>query len=327
MVPPSYGELVSMIDDAFPNGPMAAPSSTASPEDLYKAASAAHWVARYNIKKNIPPKAWQYSQVAVRIAKRQKYYQLRSEALQDQLCLLPDTPDVPFGPPRLEQCDQILQTADHFQDIQLLALANAARAIIMKQKGLGGSKVYVDRSKECLLDMMKASRLRGKPGQGGLALAATLLITELQEGAWLLMGKSAAERQEAEESLQEALQYCRFVRPALKLHVLAGLADNCELAASGGEAFREKAAEYRRDMFAEMTDQSVEIPGKCAECSKKIDGSKASTPHVGLKAKTVVAPCGHLFHFSCLRRKPDHEGCSICNEPLKSVLLALKASE
>lgn len=73
---------------------------------------------------------------------------------------------------------------------------------------LGGSKVYVDRSKECLLDMMKASRLRGKPGQGGLALAATLLITELQEGAWLLMGKSAAERQEAEESLQEALQVC-----------------------------------------------------------------------------------------------------------------------
>ncbi|KAL3149586.1 hypothetical protein ABBQ32_002358 [Trebouxia sp. C0010 RCD-2024] len=59
---------------------------------------------------------------------------------------------------------------------------------------------------------MKASRLRGKPGQGGyaLALAATLLINtdELLEYAWLLMGKSAAKRQEAEEFLQEAQQVC-----------------------------------------------------------------------------------------------------------------------
>ena len=56
MVPPSYGELVDMIDGAFPAGQAAGPSSVASPHDRYKAASAALWVAKYNMKKNIPPK-------------------------------------------------------------------------------------------------------------------------------------------------------------------------------------------------------------------------------------------------------------------------------
>ena len=55
---------------------------------------------------------------------------------------------------------------------------------------LGGSKVYADRSKECLLDMMSACKLRGKTGRPGFAYAATLLMDGLLDDAWLLMGKS-----------------------------------------------------------------------------------------------------------------------------------------
>ena len=52
----------------------------------------------------------------------------------DQAYMLLDAPDVPIGRSRLEQCDQILQTADQFQDIHLLAVANDVRASIMKHK-------------------------------------------------------------------------------------------------------------------------------------------------------------------------------------------------
>lgn len=71
---------------------------------------------------------------------------------------------------------------------------------------LSGSRVYFDRSKECLLDMMKASKLRGKAGQAGMALAAPLLIMTLLDAGWGHIGKSAAEHQQAEQFLQEALQ-------------------------------------------------------------------------------------------------------------------------
>lgn len=48
---------------------------------------------------------------------------------------------------------------------------------------LSGSRVYFDRSKECLLDMMKACKLRGEAGQEGMALAAPLLMVTLLNAA------------------------------------------------------------------------------------------------------------------------------------------------
>lgn len=71
---------------------------------------------------------------------------------------------------------------------------------------ISGSRVYFDRSKECLLDMMKASKLRSKAGQIGMALAAPLLMMTLLDAAWGLIGKSPDEHQQAEQFLQEALQ-------------------------------------------------------------------------------------------------------------------------
>ena len=54
--------------------------------------------------------------------------------------------------------------------------------------------------------MMKASKLRGKAGQVGMVLEAPLLMITLLDAAWDLIGKSAAEHQQAEQFLQEALQ-------------------------------------------------------------------------------------------------------------------------
>ena len=71
---------------------------------------------------------------------------------------------------------------------------------------LSGSKAYLDHSKVYLRDMMKASKLRGRAGQLGLALAATLLIMTLLEAAWGLMGKSSSKHQQAEQLLLEARQ-------------------------------------------------------------------------------------------------------------------------
>ena len=57
-------------------------------------------------------------------------------ACADQVSLLQwDSADSDFGPSALQQCDDILKTADHFEDIHLQALANSIRASIMEQKG------------------------------------------------------------------------------------------------------------------------------------------------------------------------------------------------
>lgn len=69
---------------------------------------------------------------------------------------------------------------------------------------LSGSNAYSDRRKEGLLDMMKASKPRGKAGELGLALAAALLIMTLLEAAWGLIGKSSSKHKQAEQFLREA---------------------------------------------------------------------------------------------------------------------------
>ena len=56
MIPPSYAKLVSMVDHGYPSGQMGGPRSTAATAELYQAASAAHWIAKYNQEKNIPGK-------------------------------------------------------------------------------------------------------------------------------------------------------------------------------------------------------------------------------------------------------------------------------
>lgn len=40
-----------------------------------------------------------------------------------------------FGPSRMEQCNEILRTAEQYEDIHLLAMANGIKAILMKQQG------------------------------------------------------------------------------------------------------------------------------------------------------------------------------------------------
>ena len=112
------------------------------------------------------------------------------------------------------------------------------------------------------------------------------------------------------------LQYVKYLDPSTKLRVLAGLADNCELASPGGEDLLRQAAKYRQELFAEMTDQNMARPGHCAECRKEIDGGKVSEAQAGLKAKIVAATCGHLFHLGCLQDNPDHQKCPTCDESL-----------
>lgn len=60
-MPPSYAKLVNMIDQGYPWGQRGGPRSTAATAELYQAASAAHWIAKYNIEKNIPGKVSQPS--------------------------------------------------------------------------------------------------------------------------------------------------------------------------------------------------------------------------------------------------------------------------
>lgn len=67
-----------------------------------------------------------------------------------------------------------------------------------------GSEEYAELSKQCLVDMMKASKLRGKAGQFGLLMATALLIRSLLDSAYGLMGKSPA--RQAEQILLEAQQ-------------------------------------------------------------------------------------------------------------------------
>lgn len=81
---------------------------------------------------------------------------------------------------------------------------------------MNGSKEFAQRSKECLLDMMKASKLRGRAGQVGLHMATAQLFADLISSSWEHMGKPSCGR--AEEILHEAQQVLCHVADGLQMH-------------------------------------------------------------------------------------------------------------
>lgn len=123
------------------------------------------------------------------------------------------------------------------------------------------------------------------------------------------------------------VQYSKYGSPVHKVEILAGLADNCELAPSGGKQLLEQAAVYRQKLFAEMVAQKLTVPKRCAECHKKTHAHKASEAKGGQNSKIVAASCGHLFHKGCLQTLYEESGCPTCAEPLLVLIRTVKAAQ
>ena len=102
-----------------------------------------------------------------------------------------------------------------------------------------------------------------------------------------------------------------------KMHVLMGLANNCELQASDADfSLREKAAGFRQELLVEMVNQEKEILRKCAACQEVINAHNPSQPHQGDDMKILVAPYCHLYHKGCLKVLVEAEGCAECASTL-----------
>ncbi|DBA79571.1 hypothetical protein WJX77_000063 [Trebouxia sp. C0004] len=149
--------------------------------------------------------AWSYFEHAKAQGRQLKYWQLTSDATRDQLNMLPQLPGVPHGTPHQHQfCDVVLREAERHQDIYLLATGNHLRAFFMMKQGTTGAKVYLKRSKDCWLDLMKAASLQGEAGNPALMVASSNLVKSVVNVA---VGKSWVKYQQADKMLKEAQQY------------------------------------------------------------------------------------------------------------------------
>ncbi|KAL0032001.1 hypothetical protein WJX77_000063 [Trebouxia sp. C0004] len=156
-------------------------------------------------RKHDATRAWSYFEHAKAQGRQLKYWQLTSDATRDQLNMLPQLPGVPHGTPHQHQfCDVVLREAERHQDIYLLATGNHLRAFFMMKQGTTGAKVYLKRSKDCWLDLMKAASLQGEAGNPALMVASSNLVKSVVNVA---VGKSWVKYQQADKMLKEAQQY------------------------------------------------------------------------------------------------------------------------
>ena len=125
------------------------------------------------------------------------------------------------------------------------------------------------------------------------------------------------------------LQYITFgCDDKLKLKILLGLANSCELESSGRDSsLLEQAAEYRQQLFVEMINQDIKIPLECARCNTALLAHKPSEMLQGSKSQMLVAPCCHMYHRGCLQEIDEDDGCAACFQQLGLAKRTLTHSE
>lgn len=113
------------------------------------------------------------------------------------------------------------------------------------------------------------------------------------------------------------MQWTRFGRDPKQEHlnVLLALANHCEMYKTPtgipDQRHKDRAAEYRQQLFVAMIDQGHEVPRECGRCHKAISAHKPSI--VDGLTWVMMSTCWHIFHVHCYRMNSD---CPVCHQPL-----------
>ena len=106
--------------------------------------------------------------------------------------------------------------------------------------------------------------------------------------------------------------------PQDEMNLLVALANNCEVCkvlppdVKQQQESRDRAADYRQQLFVAMTEQGKPVATSCGLCKEPLHAHKVAGPEP--LDGVFVSYCCHLFHTPCALSCLDRT-CPVCQQP------------